>query len=43
MSSEDAELFALRDVYLNITLLQAFGNGEQLLFVTATSFLIKFS
>ncbi|KAJ6495179.1 hypothetical protein C8R45DRAFT_1212069 [Mycena sanguinolenta] len=27
MSSQDAELFALRDVYLNITLLQAFGNG----------------
>ncbi|KAJ7019877.1 hypothetical protein C8F04DRAFT_1242381, partial [Mycena alexandri] len=27
MSSPDSELFALRDVYLNITLLQAFGNG----------------
>ncbi|KAJ6454997.1 hypothetical protein C8R45DRAFT_1188721 [Mycena sanguinolenta] len=27
MSSQDAELFALRDIYLNITLLQAFGNG----------------
>ncbi|KAF8175492.1 hypothetical protein K438DRAFT_1979716 [Mycena galopus ATCC 62051] len=27
MSSDDSELFALRDVYLNITLLQAFGNG----------------
>ncbi|KAJ7479761.1 hypothetical protein FB451DRAFT_1365475 [Mycena latifolia] len=27
MSSDDSELFALRDVYLNITLVQAFGNG----------------
>jgi hypothetical protein len=27
MSSED-DLFELRDVYLNMTLLQAFGNGE---------------
>ncbi|KAF8125881.1 S-adenosyl-L-methionine-dependent methyltransferase [Mycena galopus ATCC 62051] len=27
MSSDDSELFALHDVYLNITLLQAFGNG----------------
>ncbi|KAJ7186493.1 hypothetical protein C8R46DRAFT_276024 [Mycena filopes] len=26
-STPDSELFALRDVYLNITLLQAFGNG----------------
>jgi hypothetical protein len=28
MSSGDSALFSLRDVYLNITLLQAFGNGE---------------
>ncbi|KAK7018421.1 hypothetical protein R3P38DRAFT_2982681 [Favolaschia claudopus] len=27
MSSGDAELFAFRDVYVNMTLLQAFGNG----------------
>ncbi|KAJ6602797.1 hypothetical protein DFH09DRAFT_1125538 [Mycena vulgaris] len=27
MSSDSSELFALRDVYLNITLVQAFGNG----------------
>ncbi|KAF7334529.1 hypothetical protein MVEN_02282700 [Mycena venus] len=27
MSSDDAELFAFRDVYLNITLVQALGNG----------------
>ncbi|KAJ7906203.1 hypothetical protein B0H13DRAFT_2333778 [Mycena leptocephala] len=27
MSSEDSELFGLRDIYLNITLVQAFGNG----------------
>ncbi|KAJ6589322.1 hypothetical protein B0H19DRAFT_235632 [Mycena capillaripes] len=27
MSSEDSTLFAIRDVYLNITLAQAFGNG----------------
>ncbi|KAJ7844667.1 hypothetical protein B0H13DRAFT_2411307 [Mycena leptocephala] len=27
MSSDDSELFGLRDIYLNITLVQAFGNG----------------
>lgn len=28
MSSDDSELFGLRDIYLNITLVQTFGNGE---------------